>query len=65
MSTTGNIDDKLPSQARRIVGTVGQTNLGHEGSGALIERESARRLARLDGTEGQLRPVPRRRSGRA
>ncbi|MGH8578446.1 MAG: type II toxin-antitoxin system VapB family antitoxin, partial [Gammaproteobacteria bacterium] len=26
-----------------------------------IERESARRLARLGGSEPQLRPVPRRR----
>ena len=29
---------------------------------ALIERESARRLARLGGSETQLKPVPRRRS---
>jgi hypothetical protein len=27
----------------------------------LIEREAARRLARLGGTEPQLRPIPRRR----
>jgi hypothetical protein len=29
---------------------------------ALIERESARRLARLGGSEPELEPVPRRRS---
>jgi hypothetical protein len=28
---------------------------------ALIERESARRLARLGGTEPDLKPIPRRR----
>jgi len=39
----------------------GRTALIHEGLRALIERESARRLARLGGSETQLRPVPRRR----
>jgi hypothetical protein len=29
---------------------------------ALIERESARRLARLGGTEPDLKPVPRRQT---
>jgi hypothetical protein len=39
----------------------GRTALIHEGLRALIERESARRLARLGGSEARLRPIPRRR----
>jgi hypothetical protein len=36
--------------------------LVREGLRALIERESARRLARLGGSEPQLKPIPRRKS---
>ncbi len=61
MRTTINLDDDLLEEARRITGTKERTALIHEGLRALIERESARRLARLGGSEGQLRPVPRRR----
>jgi Arc/MetJ family transcription regulator len=59
--TTINLDDGLLDEARRITGMEGRTALIHEGLRALIERESARRLARLGGSEAQLRPVPRRR----
>jgi Arc/MetJ family transcription regulator len=59
--TTINLDDELLEEARRITGMEGRTALIHEGLRALIERESARRLARLGGSEPQLRPVPRRR----
>lgn len=59
--TTINLDDDLLEEARRITGVKGRTALVHEGLRALIERESARRLARLGGSEGQLLPVPRRR----
>lgn len=62
MRTTINLDDDLIEEARRISGVEGRTALIHEGLRALIERESARRLARLGGSEDQLRPVPRRRS---
>ncbi len=61
MRTTINLDDELLEEAQRITGTTGRTALIHEGLRALIERESARRLARLGGSEAQLRPVPRRR----
>jgi Arc/MetJ family transcription regulator len=60
--TTINLDDELLEEARRITGIEGRTALVHAGLKALIERESARRLARLGGSEAQLRPVPRRRS---
>jgi len=59
--TTINLDDELLGEAQRITGIKGRTALIHEGLRALIERESARRLARLGGSEAQLRPVPRRR----
>jgi Arc/MetJ family transcription regulator len=59
--TTINLDDQLLGEAQRITGMKERTALIHEGLRALIERESARRLARLGGSEPGLRPVPRRR----
>ena len=61
MRTTINLDDRLISEAQRLTGVTERTALIHEGLRALIERESARRLARLGGSEPQLAPVPRRR----
>ena len=65
MRITLNIDDQLLAKAQHITGVSEKTALVREGLRALIERESARRLARLGGTEPQLKPVPRRRSDRA
>lgn len=65
MRTTVNIDDDLLNEAQRMTGVTEKTALVREGLRALIERESARRLARLGGSEGQLKPVPRRRPGSA
>ena len=62
MRTTLNIDDDLLAEAKRLSGLTEKAALVREGLRALIERESARRLARLGGTEPQLNPVPRRRS---
>ncbi|MDA8163795.1 MAG: type II toxin-antitoxin system VapB family antitoxin [Desulfobacteraceae bacterium] len=62
MRTTINIDEQLLAEAQRITGTAEKTALVREGLRALIERESARRLARLGGSEPQLKPVPRRRA---
>ena len=62
MRTTLNIDDQLLAEAQRITGVSEKATLVREGLRALIERESARRLARLGGSEPQLEPVPRRRS---
>jgi len=61
MRTTINLDDDLLGEARRLTGTEERTALIHEALRALIERESARRLARLGGSEPQLKPPPRRR----
>ncbi len=65
MRTTLNIDDELLAEAQRITGLSGKVALVREGLRALIERESARRLARLGGSEPQLKTTPRRRSGPA
>ena len=62
MRTTLNIDDQLLDEAQRITGISEKAALVREGLRALIERESARRLARLGGTEPQLESVPRRQS---
>jgi len=62
MRTTINLDDQLVAEAQRITGVKERTALIHEGLKALIERESARRLARLGGSEPRLRLIPRRRS---
>lgn len=61
MRTTLNIDDELLQQARVLCGVKEKTALVREGLKALIERESARRLARLGGTERELEPISRRR----
>ena len=61
MRTTVNLDDALLSRAQSLCGVEERNALLREALNALIERESARRLARLGGTEPQLRPVPRRR----
>ena len=66
MRTTIALDDALVAQAQELSGLSGKPALLREALRALIERESARRLARLGGSEPDLRPIPRRREiGRA
>ena len=62
MRTTLNIDDQLLDEAQRITGMTEKAALVREGLRALIERESARRLARLGGSEPQLESASRRQS---
>lgn len=62
MRTTLNLDDTLLAEAERLTGLSGKAELVREALRALIERESARRLARLAGSEPQLRAVPRRKA---
>lgn len=61
MKTTLHINDQLLAEAQRITGISEQVALVREGLRALIERESARRLARLGGSEPQLKSISRRR----
>jgi Arc/MetJ family transcription regulator len=61
MRTTLALDDKLIAKAQALTGVQEKSALIRVALQALIERESARRLARLGGTEPDIRPVPRRR----
>ena len=61
MRTTLNIDDQLYEEAVRLTGVKEKTALLREGLKALIQRESAKRLSLLGGTEPQLDEIPRHR----
>jgi Arc/MetJ family transcription regulator len=61
MRTTLNLDDDLLRQAFELTGIAEKAALLRESLKALIERESARRLALLGGSEAQLEAPPRRR----
>ena len=63
MRTTLSIDDALLDRAKELTGVTERSALVREGLKALIQRESAKRLARLGGSEPELAPVPRRRPG--
>jgi len=65
MRTTLNLDDALIDKACRLTGVKEKSILVREGLNALIERESARRLARLGGSEPELEAVIRHQSGTA
>ena len=60
MSTTLAIDDELLAEAQRLTRLTEKSDVIREALRALIERESARRLARLGGSEPDLLPIPRR-----
>ena len=60
MHTTVNIDEGLLEKARRLTGINERSTLLNEGLRALIQRESARRLAALGGSAPHLQDIPRR-----
>lgn len=60
--TTIALDDDLIAKAQKFTGLKEKSALVREALKALIERESARRLARLGGTAPDLVAPPRRRS---
>ncbi len=62
MRTTLAMDDDLVKEAQRLTGTREKSALVRQALRALIERESARRLGLLAGTEPDLQDVPRRRT---
>ena len=62
MRTTVALDDDLVAKAQAFTGLHEKSALLREALKALIQRESARRLARLGGTEPDLQPVPRRQT---
>jgi Arc/MetJ family transcription regulator len=62
MRTTLALDDDLVRKAQEFTGVAEKTALIREALKALIERESARRLASLGGAMRELKNIPRRRS---
>ncbi len=60
MRTTLALDDDLVLEAQRLTGTNEKSALVRQALRALIERESARRLAQLGGSEPGVEAVPRR-----
>lgn len=62
MRTTLAIDDDLLEKVQSLTGPMDKTALVREALKALIQRESAKRLALLGGTEPLLAPVSRRQT---
>jgi Arc/MetJ family transcription regulator len=61
MRTTMVLDDDLLAKARQFTGIAEKSAVIREALLALIERESARRLARLGGSSPKASAPPRRR----
>lgn len=64
MRTTLALDDELVSKAQELTGVTERTALIRAGLQALIERESARRLAALGGIAPKFPAIPRRKAKR-
>jgi Arc/MetJ family transcription regulator len=62
MRATLILDDELLAKAQALTGLKGKSALVREAFKALIDRESARHLARLGGSEPEAQTVPRRRT---
>lgn len=62
MRTTVVLDDQLLAQAQQLCGQLERSALLKEALRALVQRESARRLAALGGSQPDLEAIPRRRS---
>jgi Arc/MetJ family transcription regulator len=64
MRTTVALDDELLAKAEEYTGIREKSALIRAALRALVEREAARRLARLGGSEPDLAVIPRRRMRR-
>ena len=62
MRTTVTLDDALLARAEQLCGDLERSALLKEALRALVQRESAKRLAALGGSEPALEPIPRRQS---
>ncbi|MBB1076853.1 type II toxin-antitoxin system VapB family antitoxin [Rhodoferax sp. 4810] len=60
MRTTLALDDDLLAKATALTGVAEKSALVREALRALIQRESAKRLAKLGGTMPDLQDIPRR-----
>lgn len=65
MRTTLALDDDLVQEAQRLTGTTEKSALVRQALRVLIERESARRLAQLAGSEPDVKAIPRRQTAPA
>jgi Arc/MetJ family transcription regulator len=61
MRTTVAIDDELFAQAKEFAGVTETSAVIREALKAFVEREAARRLARLGGSMPDAKAPPRRR----
>lgn len=61
MRTTIALDDDLVAKAQAYTGLTEKTALVREALRALIEREAARRLSKLGGSQPGFKAAPRRR----
>jgi Arc/MetJ family transcription regulator len=61
MKITIIVDDELVEKARKITGLDEVSVIVHDALTALIQREAARRLAALGGSQPNLKIPPRRR----
>ncbi|MEP6967582.1 MAG: type II toxin-antitoxin system VapB family antitoxin [Pseudomonadota bacterium] len=61
MRTTLALDDELLAKARDYTGLTEKSAIVRAALVALVEREAARRLARMGGTDSQAKAPPRRR----
>ena len=61
MRTTVSLDDALLKRAQQLSGLSERSVVLREALKALIQRESARRLSLLGGSEKQLKKISRRR----
>jgi Arc/MetJ family transcription regulator len=61
MRTTIALDDELVATAQAYTGLTEKSALVREALTALVQREAARRLALLGGSQPNLKPIPRRR----
>ena len=62
MRTTIVLDDELLTKAQALTNVLEKSNLVKEALKALIERESAKRLAQLGGSEPHIEDIPRRQN---
>ena len=62
MRTTVTLDDALLARAEQLCGDLERSALLKEALRALVQRESAKRLAALGGSEPALEPILRRQS---
>jgi Arc/MetJ family transcription regulator len=61
MRTTIAIDDELFAKAQKFAGVTEKSAVVREALKAFVEREAARRLARMGGSQPDAKGPPRRR----